>query len=583
MIKIFQSLKHDTWVKPFMVKYKKLLVMAIVLGFLTFFCGGALMFTSGYLISRAASIPENILLIYVPIVLTRAFGIARPVLRYIERLTSHNWVLKMTSDLRKKLYLSLEKEAIFFNERYRLGDILGLLSEDIGHLQNLYLRTIFPMLIALSLYVFIVIALGMFSLWFALVMALLLFVVIVLVPMVSVLRIGAAQEMQKAGRNELYVKLTDNVVGVSDWVFSGRGHDFVASYEAEEANLRKVNEKILSFQRLRNFIVEVLFGFIVVILLLWTGAVFVGNHGGAANWIAAFALCVFPLVDAFAPLSDAATETNIYADSINRLNELPEVEEQETFSMEMIYHEGDPMNLNVRNVHFQYESSEEEVLKGLNLTFRDKEKVAILGKSGSGKSTLARLLRGDLKPTSGEVDLNDMNVVDINPCIHQVIGVMHQNPYLFHTTILNNLRIGNENASVEDCWRVLELVGLKSMVESLPEGIQTMVDEAGLRFSGGERHRLALARILLQNVPIVILDEPTVGLDPITENQLLDSFFTALEGKTVIWITHHLLGVEQMDRVLFIEDGVLELDGTPTELAQTSTRYQALMRLDKGY
>ena len=96
--------KNDQWVRPFLKRYKKTLYFALLLGFLTFFSAGALMFTSGYLISRAASLPENILLIYIPIVLTRAFGIGRPVFRYVERLTSHNWVLKMTSDLRLKLY-----------------------------------------------------------------------------------------------------------------------------------------------------------------------------------------------------------------------------------------------------------------------------------------------------------------------------------------------------------------------------------------------------------------------------------------------------------------------------------------------
>lgn len=136
------------------------------------------MFTSGYLISRAASLPENILLIYIPIVLTRAFGIGRPVFRYVERLTSHNWVLKMTSDLRLKLYNVLEKDAIFFKTKYRTGDILGLLSEDINHIQNLYLRTIFPTVIAWILYIFLVIALGFFSWWFALCMLLMLGVVV---------------------------------------------------------------------------------------------------------------------------------------------------------------------------------------------------------------------------------------------------------------------------------------------------------------------------------------------------------------------------------------------------------------------
>src|SRR5699024_6682082 len=150
---ILAVFKQDTWVRPFMKKYGKLLYLVLFLGFMTLFCGSALMFTSGFLISKSASQPENIMLVYVPIVLTRGFGIVRPAFRYVERLTSHNWVLKMTSDLRVRLYRSLEKEAVFFKEKYKTGDILAVLAEDIDHLQNLYLRTIFPTIISWLIYI----------------------------------------------------------------------------------------------------------------------------------------------------------------------------------------------------------------------------------------------------------------------------------------------------------------------------------------------------------------------------------------------------------------------------------------------
>lgn len=149
-------------------------------------------------------------------------------------------------------------------------------------------------------------------------------------------------------------------------------------------------------------------------------------------------------------------------------------------------------------------------------------------------------------------------------------------------TVLENLRIGRADATEEEVWDVLEQVGLRPMVERLPQGLSTMVDEAGLRFSGGERHRIALARVLLQDVPVVILDEPTVGLDPLTERALLDTVLHALDGKTVIMITHHLAGVGAMDRVVFLEHGRIELDGAPDELARTSERYRSLLAFDRG-
>ena len=483
------------------------------------------MFNSGYLISRSASIPENILLVYIPIVLTRAFGIGRPVFRYVERLTSNNWVLRMTSNLRLKLYNVVEKDAVFFKQTHRTGDILGLLAEDINHIQNLYLRTIFPTVIAWLLYTFLIIGLGYFSLGFALVMLLLLGINVFVLPLWSVVINGARQEKQKQMKNQLYTTLTDNVLGVSDWVFSQRGAEYVDEHKQLAANLRSVDEKINRFDRKRDFLLQVIFGVITVALIVWTSQRFPGEHGGLANWID--------------------------KDSIDRFNALPEKEEQKRTASAI----SAPFNLEVNQVSFHY-PSEKEVLKNLSLTILAHQKLAILGRSGSGKSTFED--------------------------ISEWIGVINQSPYLFHTTILNNLRIGNEEASEEEVWDVLKRVGLSEMVTALPEGLRTMVDEAGLRFSGGERHRLALARILLKKTPIILLDEPTVGLDPITEQAVLETFFNELEDKTIIWITHHLQGISLMDQVIFIEDGELTMSGTPAELAVENQHFQQLLAIDQG-
>ncbi|MHC5375453.1 thiol reductant ABC exporter subunit CydC [Enterococcus sp. LJL120] len=578
-IGLTKVLKTDTWVKPFLKQYKVALAGAVFLGFLTFFCAGALMFNSGYLISRAASLPENILMIYIPIVLTRAFGIGRPVFRYIERLVSHNWVLKMTSNLRVKLYNVLEKDAIFFRRKYRTGDILGLLAEDINHIQNLYLRTIFPTIIAWVLYVFIVIGLGLFSWWFGLAMLLMMGIMIFVVPLYSALMNGARQEKRKGMKNLLYRDLTDNILGVSDWIFAQRSQEYLNHYEASEAALREVDARINRFDRKRDLLLQFVFALIVIALFVWTSFRFPGNHGGAANWIAAFVLSGFPLVDAFAPLPSAAQETNIYKDSIERLNQLEVQEEPAAFDLTKVQ---GSLDMVVDDVTFHYPQTQKKVLQQLDLTIPQGEKIAILGRSGSGKSTLATLLRGDLMPTSGTISLAGVATDTFGDAISNYISVINQEPYLFNTTILNNFRIGRESATEEEVWQVLERVGLKKMVERLPEQLATMVDEAGLRFSGGERHRMALARVLLQDVPIIILDEPTVGLDPITEQSLLETFFQNLEGKTIIWITHHLQGVSMMDRVIFIEDGQLALSGTPAELAASNARYQQLLAIDKG-
>ena len=164
-----------------------------------------------------------------------------------------------------------------------------------------------------------------------------------------------------------------------------------------------------------------------------------------------------------------------------------------------------------------------------------------------------------------------------------MFGVCQQATYLFNDTLRNNLLIAKPQATDEELERALERVGLKRLLARLPKGLDTLLDEAGLRFSGGERHRVALARILLQDAPIVILDEPTVSLDPRTEHEVLDTMFEVLEGKTVILITHHLQGVSDMDRVLFLESGRIALDGAPEELERNNQHYQTLLELEQGF
>lgn len=591
---IRETFSQDTWVKPYLTKYRKLLYLVLFLGFMTLFCGSALMFTSGFLISKSASMGisirngsnENIMLVYVPIVLTRAFGIGRPSFRYVERLTSHNWVLKMTSDLRVKLYRSLEKDAIFFKGKYKTGDILAVLAEDIEHIQNLYLRTIFPTLISWGIYVVVVIALGFFSIPFAIMMLIMLAVVTILLPLVSLLVNGARMYSQKTARTGLYNKLTDAVLGVGDWLFSGRKSDFIASYEGNEFDVRKDDAKIKQFDRTRDFIVQLIFALIALAVLTWTSMIFQGEHGGAANWIGAFVLAIFPLIDAFAPVPSAVSELTIYEDSVKRMNALPVVEETEvspaTLAAIKELETESFKELLIDDVCFSYEQDQKQILENVTLRIPKGKKIAILGKSGAGKSTLGKLIRGDLKPQQGRVLLNNVSTYQLQDTVANWIGVINQNPYLFNTTVLNNVRLGNINATDEEVIAALYQVGLGEMLAALPDGFHTIVEEAGGRFSGGERQRLALARILLQDAPIVLLDEPTVGLDPITEQVLLDVLFNVLSDKTIIWITHHLQGVDQMDQVVFIESGKIEIEGTPKELLANNKRYQTLYHLDRG-
>lgn len=571
-MKLKNILFGNEWIAPFLKKYRSGFLLAIFLGTVTVSMAGLLMFTSGYVISKSATKPENILMIYVPVLFVRVFGIGRPVVHYVERLTSHNWILRITSILRKKLYLRLEKTAITLSEQFRLGDLLGILNEDIGNLQDLFLRTLFPVLIAGTLSVALVITSGLFSLWLALGLALFLAVLLFILPIVSLKFTVKLDEELKQYRNQLFSHLTDDILGLQDWVLSGRKDDFLSGYLEPESNARKIQSKLLAFGRRRNLFLQVIYSLLVIYLIIWSSGSL--NFGDQPNYIAAVSLAVFPLFDAFSPLSDAVVETNRYGDSIKRLNDLPnETEVKRTQTIERI-------DLSMKNMAFSFDKKQ-PIFEDFNLEVKKGEHIAILGRSGVGKSTLAGLIRGDLIPRAGELSFAGILPSQAQN-VEAKVGVINQSPYLFATSLRSNLTLAKLDATDEEIWEALDLVGLRKMVESLPHQLLEQVDEAGNRFSGGERQRLALARILLSDVEMVILDEPTVSLDPITENQLLTLFFERLKDKSIIFITHHLLGVHLMDRVLFLEKGKVKFDGVPAELLENNPTFKKLYQLDLG-
>lgn len=273
-------------------------VLIIVLGALTIFTASSLMYTSGFLISKASTPVENILMIYVPIVGVRTFGTSRAVIHYVERLIGHDTILRILSKMRVRLYNILEPQALFLSSRFRTGDILGMLADDIEYLQNVYLRTVFPSVIALLIYGVAVIALGTFDIGFALLMALYILVLVVVLPLISLLFTQKRQREVKVERNRLYQKLTDAVLGMGDWVISGRQSQFVETYEADEKKVAKTDAALRSWARLRAFIGQAVVGVGVLSMLYWAAGEY-ADGAIAGTLIAAFVLVVFPVADAF--------------------------------------------------------------------------------------------------------------------------------------------------------------------------------------------------------------------------------------------------------------------------------------------
>ncbi|MGG5253876.1 thiol reductant ABC exporter subunit CydC [Neobacillus sp. SM06] len=575
-------MNKDQWIFPYLKQYRGLFLLAISLGALTVLFGAGLMFTSGYLISKAATRPESILMVYVPIVGVRTFGIGRAVISYIERLTGHQFILKILSEMRTRLYKILEPQAIFLRERFATGDLLGVLADDIEHLQDFYLKTLIPSVVSLVVYVIIIVLAGAFSIPFAILLGVLIGLLVLVGPLLSFVYLKAKNEQLKQRKSMLYRQLTDAVFGMSDWVFSGKYPDLIAKYEKNEQEWQQIDVIKQSFINWREFFSQAVLGIVVILAVYWASS---QTQAGEfpATFIAAVGLVMMSLLESFLPLSGAVSEVSSYKESVDHLTSIESKNSPSaTQSSVASFEEFSNISIRFANITFAY-PGEASLIRDFNLEVNQGEKIAILGPSGSGKSTLLKLLQGVLSPKSGEVLLNGIRADEIESFIPEIISILNQKPYLFNTTVLNNIRLGRPDATDEEVYLAAKQAQIHELIESLPNGYETNMHETGGRFSGGERQRIALARILLQNTPVVIMDEPTVGLDPLMEQKLLETIFAALKGKTIIWVTHHLAGMSKMDRILFIDRGLITMQGTHRQLIEKVERYRRLYQLDRPF
>ncbi|MGN4433763.1 thiol reductant ABC exporter subunit CydC [Bacillus cereus group sp. MYBK69-1] len=572
----------SNWIKPYIQQNKGRMTVTIFLGLLGVSSGAMLLFISGYLISKSALRPENVMAVYVPIVATRAFSIGQAVFHYVERLVGHDVVLRILEKMRTKLYGIVEPQALFFRSRFQTGDMLGVLSEDIEHLQNLYLRTIFPSILALVVYSIFVLVIGTFDVVFALIAACMLAIIVFLLPFISLLLMKKHHVTLKQGRNRLYQQLTDAVFGLSDWQASGRKDEFIDKYVDQNAQLLKTEKRMKRWNHIRDSIIQLVVGIVVISMIIWTGNE-AASEQIAPTVIAAFVLMTLSVTNALIPLSDAIDRIPSYVESAHRLNQVEGngvLQDEKEIPRDKDYVAPKHIDIELNHVSYRYPDSNEFVLKDVSLQIKAGKKIAILGRSGTGKSTLLKLLTGALSPLQGEVLLNSEHAH--TNLLSKYISVLNQKPHLFDTTIGNNVRIGKPEATDEEIWNALEKAQLASHVASLPDRLQTKMHEMGKRFSGGERQRVAFARTLMQEAPIIVLDEPTIGLDPKTELSLIETMFSATEEKTVIWITHHLVGIEHVDEVIFLDRGQIVMQGSHEQLLKENEKYRMLYELDKG-
>lgn len=585
----------NDWILPYLKRYKGRVSLAVLFAVLGVASGAMLLFVSGYLISKSALRPENIMMVYVPIVSVRAFSIGQAIFPYFEKLVSHDIVLRILASYRDRLYAMVEPQAIFLESRFRTGDLLSVLSDDIEKLQDFYIRTLLPALLGLVVYGVFSLVLGFFDLPFMLMMLLLLGTMVFLAPWMSYRLLRKKHLARRETRAGLYQQITDAMYGQLDWLVSGRVGEILAQSADTNESLLQKEQTLERLAHIREAALRFIAGLAIIAMMYWSGMQ-VEDGAFAATVIAAFILMMFSVTDALIPVSKAVEEVPTYTESLVRMEKIKAAGSitEEDFSkpgvsngMEQTGNEVHQMKqegwqdavLHLDKVSYGYEDATEATIRDLSLTVPPGEKLAVLGKSGTGKSTLLKLIAGVIAPDAGTILVNGsmMN----QHYLASAVSVLNQKPHLFHTTIANNIRIGKPSATDEEILAVLKQAQIDELVEQLPDGIHTQMDEMGKRFSGGERQRIAFARVLLQDTPIILLDEPTTGLDPRTERELLETMLTAAADKTIIWVTHHLAGAEWMDDIIFMEDGGIKLHGSHAKLMEESSYYRTLYEMDE--
>ena len=564
-------------------KNKSMMVLVVILGILSTVSGAALMYVSGFLISKSSLRIGNILMLQVPTVLTRTFSLSQSTFAYLQRLASHNLVLGIIEKMRSRVYKILEPHALKLKKEYKSGDLLGLIAEDIEHLQNIYLKTIFPSIVSLVLYVIFVVLMFGYDMSYAILATLFGLFIIFIVPFVSLTFTRRNFQVMKEAKYDLYKNFTSAIFGISDWISSNRVNDFMNEYQEKETRLLKKETKIKIFVHFRENLVNFIAGLTVFYMIYscWNMTL---NDSVENVYIASFCMMALSVMSVSVMTSESVAHIPGYEVSIKRVKDFY-ANEQDDVDIDKALQNKEGNVIDIENVTFAYENGK-NVLDNISLSIKKGEKVAILGRSGVGKSTLVKLLTGTYTDYTGSISV--LGKVPTEKMLGTKISLLNQKPYLFDMTIRENLKLAlldkkeevtddEINSKIEES---LEKSQLTRLISELPEGINTNVFETGSRFSGGERQRIAFARTLIQNNELLLLDEPTVGLDPKTEHELLKTIFETNRDKTIVWITHHLNSIKYMDRIIFIKDGKVEMNGTHEELYQTNEKYRKLYDMD---
>ncbi|HTU88140.1 MAG TPA: thiol reductant ABC exporter subunit CydC [Solirubrobacteraceae bacterium] len=525
------------------------LALASSLGALTVVFGVGLMASAGYLISRAAQRPA-VLSLMVTIVAVQFFGLGRPVARYLERITSHDLALRVLGGVRRRAYERIEPLAPVQLDGYRKGDLLSRMVADVDALQNLYLRGVQPPLVALLA--------GGVSVGAALavlppagiVLAAGLLVDAMAVPALSGWLGARAGRRQASGRGALAAELVEVSRGTPELVAFGHEDVALRRVRMADARLVAVARRNALAAGLGDGLGLVVTGVTVAAVLAL--ALSASADGGLDKLlIAALALLSLASFEAVTPLATSARELPATLAAGRRILELTDQRSPVRDPAHPAVPPAWPFALALEGVTARYPGQRGRVLDRMSVRLEPGERVALTGPSGAGKTTVVNLLLRFLDPEEGVVTLGGHDLRDLRQeDVRGAIALAGQDSHLFSASIGDNVRLARPDAGDAALRQALALARIWDWIDSLPEGLDTRVGEEGRELSGGQRQRIVLARALLADASVLVLDEPTAHLDAGTATELIRDIMSAAGEKTVLLITHRPEGLDLVDRVI---------------------------------
>ena len=556
---------------------RRRLILAVLASAAATGCGIALLGTSGFLLARASQHP-NILAISIAVVAVRGLSIGRGVFRYAERLASHDVAFRILVDVRVATFRRLARLAPAGLRTLAPGDVLARLVSDVDATQDLFLRGVAPPAAAVLAGTGAVIACLLILPSAGLVLAAGLLVAGALVPWLAAARARQAGLRLAPARGEFAAQFTDVLSGAADLHAFGAVEPAAARAADSGARLAAMERRAASGMGLGTGLSGAAAGLTVWAVL---GLAVAATGAGTLTRVplAVVTLTALAAFEVVAALPAAAVQLGQARASAARLTAVLDAPDPVGDPATPLPVPDGPVHVALRGAQVRYEPGGPLALDGVDLDLAPGRRVALVGPSGAGKSTVAAVLLRFVDLTGGSAALGgaDLSRYAADD-VRTVVGGCAQDPHIFNTTIAGNLRLARPAATPDQLASAAARAGLRPWIESLPLGWDTPVGAHGAAMSGGQRQRLALARALLADPGLMILDEPTAHLDPESRRALATDILAATRGRATLLITHDLDGLDQVEEIVVLDRGRVAARGTHAELFRAGGLYRLMWR-----